>query len=261
MTEADVRKTNGFSLLELMIALGVMTLIATISVPKVQVWNARNRGLQTAMELISDFSKARSVAGYTVATNDSSGVINIYKQIPDDEETDDSDDGDNKMPVYMGVRRQTAMVFRKSEYAIYQKQSADTSSWDATALLLKRNSLLNTVSLESVNGGEPSDEVTDFDTVLNFTSTGMLKDSIGQFYSDKGNQSSGRCGSDVTARYLPNIIFSATIRSKVSMSGNDSIWYRVDIDQRGEYAICTLFKSAASVSDNDFSNNGVMLDM
>jgi len=245
-----VRKTNGFSLIELMIAMGVLTVIATVAVPKVQVWNARNRGLQTVMELISDFSKARSVAGYTVV-----GTGNNSVSIPVDV-TDDSEDA-TTMPVYMGVRRQTAMVFRKSEYAIYQKQSMDTSSWNSTALQLKKNMLLDTVTIESVNGGSPSSDVSDFDTVLNFTSTGMLKKTTGEFY---GNQSTGLCG-EVTERYLPKVVFSVVVRSRVSKSGSDSIWYRLDIDQRGEYSICTVFKESDSIANTDFANNGVMLDI
>jgi len=245
-----VRKTNGFSLIELMIAMGILTVIATVAVPKVQVWNARNRGLQTVMELISDFSKARSVAGYTVVGS-SNNSINIPVNISDDSE------GAATMPVYMGVRRQTAMVFRKSEYAIYQKQSMDTSTWDATAVQLKKNMLLDTVTIESVNGGTPSSNVASFATALNFTSTGMLKKSTGEFY---GNQSTGLCG-DVSERYLPKIVFSVVIRSRVSSSGNDSIWYRLDIDQRGEYSVCTVFKEASSISNTDFANNGVMLDI
>lgn len=243
-----MRKTNGFSLIELMIALGVLTIIATVAVPRVQVWNARNRGLQTVMELLSDFSKARSVAGYTVVGNDNNSKIEIPVNIA-------NPDGD-KMPVYMGVRRQTAMVFRKSEYAIYQKQSSDTSSWDASAVLLKKNVLLDTVTVEFVNKSEPPNNAATFASaaILNFTSNGKLKTTGGVIISSA--QSDGKCGADVADRYLPNIVFSAVIRSKISNSGNDSIWYRLDIDQRGEYSVCTLFSDKASIQLSDFTGEG-----
>ena len=202
-----MRKTNGFSLLELMIALGILTIIATVAVPKVQVWNARNRGLQTVMELLSDFSKARSVAGYTVV-----GTGNNSINIPVN--ADDNTEGAATMPVYMGVRRQTAMVFRKSEYAIYQKQSMDTSNWDTSALMLKKNNLLNTITIEKVNNAAVSSTVTSFSTLLNFNSNGKVKTKAGYFVSGADPQY-GKCGSAVAENTLPNIVFSAIVRSKI----------------------------------------------
>ncbi|MBR6421475.1 prepilin-type N-terminal cleavage/methylation domain-containing protein [bacterium] len=249
-----MRKTNGFSLIELMIALGIMTIIATVSVPRVQVWNARNRGLQTVMELLSDFSKARSVAGYTVVGTGNNS-INIPVNVDDDSE------GAATMPVYMGVRRQTAMVFRKSEYAIYQKQSMDTSTWDASALMLKKNNLLNTITIEKVNGTDVSASTTNFGNLLNFNSNGKVKTKGGYFVSGADSEY-GKCGSAVAKNTLPNIVFSAIVRSKVSSGSNDSIWYRLDIDQRGEYSICTLFSDKTSVDYSDFAgSSAVLLDM
>ena len=248
-----MRKTNGFSLLELMIALGILTIIATVAVPKVQVWNARNRGLQAVMELLSDFSKARSVAGYTVVGTGNNS-INIPVNVDDNSETATT------MPVYMGVRRQTAMVFRNSEYAIYQKQSMDTSTWDAAAaLMLKENKLLNTITIEKVNGNNV--ENSGFANLLNFNSNGKIKTKSGLLVSN-ADPKSGQCGGAVSAQTLPNIVFSAIIRSKISTGSKDSIWYRLDIDQRGEYSICTLFSDKPSVAYDDFAGSGAaLLDM
>lgn len=249
-------KKSGFSLIELMIAMAILTIIATVAVPKVQVWNARNRGLQAVMELISDFSKAKSVAGYTVAINSESGSIGIP--------TGDNESGSSDMQIYMGVRRQTAMVFRKSEYAIYQKNSMNTTSWDSSAIMLKRNILKDTVTVEFVNQNGTPATATTFDgaTILNFTSTGKIKDING--YLIDSSQSDGKCGPGVPERYLQKIVFSVIVRSKISISGNDSIWYRVDVDQRGEYSVCTVFSelaSASSPSAINFADNGIMLDI
>ncbi|HPA57221.1 MAG TPA: prepilin-type N-terminal cleavage/methylation domain-containing protein, partial [bacterium] len=59
-------KFKGFTLIELMVVLAIIIIIATASVPKIQEWTARNRGNQAVSQLISDFTKARSIAGYTV---------------------------------------------------------------------------------------------------------------------------------------------------------------------------------------------------
>jgi len=253
LTEADVRKTNGFSLLELMITLGILTVVATVAVPKVQVWNARNRGLQTVMEILSDFSKARSVAGYTVV-----GTSNNSIKIPTNVDAEESDDDSGKMSVYMGIRRQTAMVFRKSEYAIYQKQSMNTDTWDAAdanTTMLKQNKLPNMITIEVVN---EDDSLTGFSTLLNFNSNGKIKTKGGYFVSGADPQN-GKCGSAVAANTLPDIVFSAIIRSKISTGSNDSIWYRLDIDQRGEYSICTVFSNKPSVGYSDFAGTSAAL--
>ena len=245
-------RKRGFSLLELMITLGVLTIVATVTVPKVQVWNARNRGLKTVMELISDFSKAKSVAGYTVAVDSESGKIEIPRNV-------DLSDGGGTMPVYMGIRRQTALMFGKTEYAIYQKDTMD-NTWNNSAFLLKKNTLMDTVTLEKVNGNTAPDSMTSFEDagLLTFTSTGKLKDSNGKIITTASNKDDGKCGSTSTTRYLQNVIFSAVLRSKISKDSTDSIWYRVEIDQRGEYSICTVLSSSNSVS---FDNDGMLLDM
>lgn len=245
-----MRKTKGFSLIELMIALGVLTIIATVAVPKVQMWNARNRGLQTVMEIISDFSKARSVAGYTIVGNDGSDKIEIPVDVDHPEGT--------KMPVYMGIRRQTAMVFRKSEYGIYQKQSM-TGTWTgANSSMLKKNKLLNTVTLERVNNLQTPTDLSDFTILLNFTSNGKIKSSAGAIISS--GAAVDQCGTgDNKKTMLKQVVFSAILRSKISMYGEDSIWYRVNIDQRGDYTVCTLFSSSSTVP-TDFTS-GDFLDI
>ena len=252
MTEADVRKTKGFSLMELMIAMAILTIIATIAVPRVQVWNARNRGLQAVMELLSDFSKARSVAGYTIVGNDGSDKIEIPVDV-------DNPTGD-KMAVYMGLRRQTAMVFRKSEYGIYQKQSMSATWSNANSSMLKNNKLLNTVTVEKINSLQTPTDTSSFDILLNFTSNGKIKNKNGAIISS--GQASDQCGTGDNKKItLKQVVFSAVLRSKISLSGDDSIWYRVNIDQRGDYTICTLFSSSTTIpGDSDFQS-GDFLDI
>ena len=241
MTEADVRKTNGFSLIELMIAMGILTIIATVAVPKVQVWNARNRGLQAVMELISDFSKARSVAGYTVVGDDTNGVIKIPVKVND--KTGESEGGD--MNVYLGIRLQTAVVFGLHEYSIYQKKDmANTaSSWEKSSLL-KKNILPDTISIERMNGDTESEG---FTRRLVFNSNGSVKTKEDTFPS----LVAAKCGG--SDNHLKQLVMSLVLRSKIYTSGSSSIWYRIDIDKTGEYFVCTAF--ADSYSDSIFTNS------
>ena len=246
-------KKNGFSLIELMVAMGVLTIIATVAVPKVQMWNARNKGLKTVMELISDYSKAKSVAGYTIVSHDDNGKIEIPVNIPTDEDTETTG---GSMNVYMGIRNQTAIVFRKSEYGIYQKQSMLPNDWaDSNPSTLKINKLPETVTIEKVNVTmTPPNDITSFNTVLNFTSNGKLKNKYGAIIVS--STESDQCN-ETPSVMIP--VFSVVIRSKISLSDDDSIWYRVNIDRRGDYTVCTVFSSVPGVPN--FASYGTSLDI
>ena len=247
MTEAEVRKTKGFSLMELMIALGILTLIATVAVPKVQVWNARNRGLQAVMEIISDFSKARSIAGYTVVGDNTSGVIKIPVKVND---STGEPEGSGAMDIYLGLRLQTAIVFGLHEYSIYQKKDMEnkTNSWQQSTLL-KKNLFPDSVSIESVNGS--TDSTTAFLGRLVFSSNGIVKGNLDEFPS----MSLTNCGNveNFKANPLKQIVMRTVVKSKIS--DTDSIWYRIDIDKSGEYFVCTAF-SATNQQYNE-SNDSI----
>ena len=242
-----MRKTNGFSLIELMIALGVLTIIATVAVPKVQVWNARNRGLQTVIEIISDFSKARSIAGYTVVGDKTNGKITLEGE-------------STTMPLYVGVRLQTAIVFRSREYAIYQKESMKLSNWNASAKLLKKNILFDTVSIVKIDGfpvmGNYYDP-TDFTNRIVFTSNGLVKKQESADVSESESLATAdkvSCGG--VSSPMSNRVFGAVVKSKIGGTSNDAVWYRIEIDQAGEYFICMAFSNATTYSPSIFSNNG-----
>lgn len=243
MTEADVRKTKGFSLIELMIAMGVLTIIATVAVPKVQVWNARNRGLQAVMELLSDFSKARSVAGYTVVGDDTNGVIKIPVKVND--ETGEPEGGE--MNVYLGIRLQTAIVFGLHEYSIYQKKDMENTaaSWQ-TSTLLKKNLFLDTVSIEAVNNDTDNEG---FSRRLVFNSNGVVKTKADAFPS----LTPGKCGG--SDNHLKQLVMSAVVRSKISGTASDAIWYRIDVDKSGEYFVCTAFSDSSSYNSSIFTTS------
>ena len=251
-----MRKTNGFSLIELMIALGVLTIIATVAVPKVQVWNARNRGLQAVVEILSDFSKARSIAGYTVVGDKTHGKIDIP--------IDAGNPTGGSMPVYIGVRLQTAMVFRAHEYVIYQKESMKVSDWN-TANVLKSNKLPDTVSIVKINNFDNITETAaanDISKRLVFTSNGLVKT---QGESDNSTSESFATATKVScggeSSPMTSLVFSAVVKSKITGTDSDAVWYKIDIDQAGEYHICMAFSSASSYSTSIFTNGGNTLSM
>lgn len=250
-----MRKTNGFSLIELMVAMAVLTIIATVAVPKVQVWNARNRGLKVVMELLSDFSKARSVAGYTIV-NSSGAAFKIPVNVEEEETSDDDDtSGSSKMEVFVGVRSQTAIVFRKKEYGIYQKTSMAAADWTPSkSVMLKRNLLADNVTIERVNETMyPASNTTSFESLLAFTSNGMLKNTDDKIITGIGGNDADKCGNK---KALQNVVLSAVIRSKISSDG-ESIWYRLNIDRNGDYTICTQFEKSESFN---FKEKGDPLD-
>ena len=251
-----MRKTNGFSLIELMIALGVLTIIATVAVPKVQVWNARNRGLQAVVEILSDFSKARSIAGYTVVGDKTNGKIDIP--------VDASNESAGTMPVYIGIRLQTAMVFRAHEYAIYQKESMKVSDWN-TATVLKKNMLPNTVSIVKINNLDNISETAaanDVSKRLVFTSNGLVKTQSGGDVSTSesfATASKVSCGGELSP--MTSLVFSAVVKSKISGTENDAVWYRIEIDQTGEYFICMAFSSSSGSDVSSVFANGNVLSI
>lgn len=221
-------KFKGFTLIELMVVLAIIVIIATASVPQVQVWIARNRGNQAVSQLISDFSKAKSIAAYTV--NDS--TVNIAGN-----------------PVKMGVRPETAIVFRNTFYTILQKTDL-SAAWDENANeIVKRVQLPLNVHLEQVNSGVASDTLASTTKVI-FTSTGRVKSGSTNLIIDNlgVTHDCGGVNSPINGR----IVFTATLRSIINST--NALWYLIDVAESGEYAVCV---SASTTGDTppDFASN------
>ena len=226
MEEADM-KLKGFSLIELMVVLAIITIIATASVPQIQLWVARNRGNQVVSQLISDFSRAKAIAGYTV----------------------------NDAETYIGVRPQTAIMFRKTNYSILQKNAVSGSWSDISDTRVKRVVLPRNVDLVWVNNG-PTNDGTDSETLV-FTPSGKLKNSSDNtILTGEGDEM--KCG-DVTSPLTASRVFRGIVRSMIK--DDNGVWYRIEFDMNGQYFVCTINSSAGDAIPNFSNTDAVVLEI
>lgn len=205
---------KGFTLIELMVVLAIIVIIATASVPQVQLWTARNRGMAAVAQIISDFSKAKAIAAYSV--------------------TDTGVDGTGN---YTRSRPVTTVMFRTSSYSIIQETGAphDASPLKRTAFPLR-------VSLQFVNGLPTNDVPSSTpQTTFIFTSTGRLKrfsnDSLVPFGAGFGGLTCGGVPSPLNGKRIFNGILKAEI------TGEKGLWYRIEIDTSGQFSVCMMLSS------------------
>lgn len=231
MGDGDMR-FKAFSLIELMVVLAVITIIATASVPQVQIWTARNRGVQAVSQIISDFSKARSIAGYTVVSD--LGKI----------EYESGEDAN------IGVRLQTAIMYRESNYSILQRSSMITSGWsDVAGDVLKKTILPRDVVIKNVNKFTTSDDHS-FTPVITITSNGKIRNKDYELILGSPGEECAGVQSPINNKVLV-VVLTSTVRG----STTNNIWYRIEIDQTGEYFVCTAFGSGGD--SPDFKDTGI----
>jgi prepilin-type N-terminal cleavage/methylation domain-containing protein len=223
--EGASMKLKGFTLIELMVVLSIIVIIATATVPKVQVWIARNRGNQAVSQLISDISKAKSISGYTV--NDV--VVGGARQ-------------------YVGQRPETGIMLRATSYSIIQRTDMNAGAWSdvpaAGNAILKKVSLPLKVSLHYVNDQETSDSAGMYSPTVVLTSSGRFKDgSDNTIISNIGGNIN--CPGGVNSPLNGKRVFIGILRSMID--GTDGIWYLIEMDQAGEYAVCSTVETSSGL--------------
>jgi prepilin-type N-terminal cleavage/methylation domain-containing protein len=222
-----MKRISGFSLLELMVVLSIISVIAAASVPQIQLWMARNKGVEGVSKIISDFTKAKQIAAYT--TNNTGNII--------------------------GARPQTALYFDNNcassddcttSYYILQRSNMSTSSWSETNdNIVVASELPVNVWLTKIN-------------TLNLTNHTVVITSSGRITQENRRLVQLNIGGDLQCGTINSPlngsrIFLAEMRSNISGNSN-SLWYRIEISQTGDYFVCTSTKS-------DFSENANILEL
>lgn len=215
MMEMPMMRRKGFTLIELMVVLTIIVIVATASVPQIQLWNARNKGVAAVSMVISDFSKAKAMAGYSMTVDRS---IRDTSMNPDGE--------------FIRNKLFTAILYRKTSYSIIQQSGSD--AW-YTVNPLKQSKLPKNVSIESVNTASPNDNSGQSPATYIFTSTGRLKNTDGSLVLFGANATGIVCG-NVGSPLEGTRIFIAYLKSKID--DNRSLWYQVEMDTEGETFIC-----------------------
>lgn len=224
-------RRKGFTLIELMVVLAIIVIIATASVPSIQVWTARNRGTAAVSMIISDFSKAKAMAEYSMTVN------------RDVRDTSFNPEGD-----FIRQKLTTAIMFRKTSYSIIQ-QSGNTAWHEVGPLKLSK--LPKNVSIEAVNTGATTDNPGGSHTVI-FSSTGRLKKSDGSLVPFGAGLANLSCGS-VQSPLNGTRILIAYMKSQID--ADSSLWYQIEIDTEGEIFICMETGDDSGPESGDYSGD------
>ena len=213
---------KGFSLLELIIVLVIITMLATFSVPQVNMWVAQHRARKSIAHLLADFNRARSFAM----------TASVEKQ--------------NEMITRRPV---IALEFTSDSHRLIQRLDSSLSNWGslATDTLIRRTNVQHNVDILRVNGSELSSPV-----VLLFTSSGQVKNTSGAggtvlIPSMITNTNCGGDESPIKEIAISNIVLESRVSDSVSM------FYYIEIGPNGESFVCmnetTEFSSGGKVVD------------
>lgn len=228
----------GFTLIEMLIVLAIITIIASASVPQVQMWSARNRGKAAVSNIIADFAKAKSIASYAMEANSAA-----------------ANDDDTRLK-----KNSTAILFRKTSYILMQKETTNTADWNENVSgfdVLRTVRLPHNASIERVNTGSTNDGA-GTSVALEFTSSGRVRQSSGLLVpsgAGAGNLVCGTSNSPLNGRR----VFVAVL--KVDVGDAYAFYYQVEIDSSGEYFVCVQPGDKNTIPSDFNASNANILDI
>ena len=225
----NLKKSHAFTLIELMTVLIIIVLVATMSIPKVNKWIARNRAKAVVATFVSDFSYA----------------LNLAKDSYVDSSTS-----------FGSIPTQTAMIFAKNGYVVLKRNSNIMTNWSTKDLIIKKVQMPGTttkpyVEFVKVNGQSLSSTnllslsgSTGY--VISFSSSGMAKDNANSKITSS-TLSITVCGSSNSPFSNTHILVAYL---KVPISSKFSLWYQIEFNSDGDYFICMAPNLSGSL---DFS--------
>ena len=241
---------KAFTIFELMICLGIVSILAGATVPQVRLWNARNRGLQAMTSIISDYSKARSIAGYiTVEPTASEGTVIDYGVSSINNQ------------VHISKRPQIAIKFATDgkSYSILQKNNHNEAWTSASVVELKKTSLPSGTQIKKILSNTIS-----ANDLFFFSPDGRLMtgDANGQggepvtnddrFRPYQLTSGSLKCTNSVIQQLTEMVI---VVESKID--DGKYVSYRIDFSTAGAYHVCVSYHSVSN--SPTFNKNGELL--
>lgn len=217
---------SGFTLLELLITMAVISIIAVFSVPRVDRWLKRIKIKDVSSTLALDFARARSLAK-TVKTENDEGAFNPFTTL---------------------VQRpsQAALSFREDGYSIILRRNSNAvGGWDFENndydTEVKRAEFPYDVEMISVETSQGETAAGDNPLVSFFPSGKMMNNANTRLSTLTSN-----CGGTADSNVL------AAIEMQTESFDGNRFYYLVNIRQNGTSTICGSLTG-------DFSSDGKVL--
>jgi prepilin-type N-terminal cleavage/methylation domain-containing protein len=218
----NIPETKGFSFIELIVVLAIITMLATFSVPQVNLWVAQNRARKAVVQLVGDFNRARILASGT-------SVLKTDEMI-------------SRRPL-------TALHFPNSQsYRIIQRLGTNLAGWGASAgdVIIRSSDLHHSLSIVSVNA-----VATGANNAIIFTPSKQIMNTGRAIITTVNDSSTEKCG-DLDNPLKDTRVFQVILKSDITETV--SMFYYINIGPGGEYYVC-------SNDTTNFASGGRELDV
>jgi prepilin-type N-terminal cleavage/methylation domain-containing protein len=204
--QKNISEIRGFSLLELIVVLVIITMLATFSVPQVNLWVAQNRARRAIVQLIGDFNRARILAAGT-------SVLKTNEMI-------------SRRPL-------TALHFPNSQsYRTIQRLGTNLFGWGASAsdVIVRSSELHHSVSFVTINGVAAG-----ANNVIIFTPSKQIMNMGRAIITTVADANTEKCGT-IDNPLKDNRVFQVVLKSDITETV--SMYYYINIGPGGEHYVC-----------------------